>query len=153
MCAKLWWKSFGRSSFPSHVILTWVSFFFFLGHTFFEFGPVFRSHVSSMEKKKFSTCRILCWMFWRKKSLKKLNSRRGSTGPKNSYCGHQQPFNIFLVLANFRKLPNIPEKNFRRIVNRKISCNRGKYFWPLSQEKHFLEVIEKNRCFVIYNVW
>ena len=72
---------------------------------------------------------------------------------ENSWCGHQQPFNVFPVyLSISAHFGASQEKIFSWIRSRKISCNRGKVFLLFSQEGEFLETIEKNPYFVVYKI-
>ena len=105
----------------------------------FDFGPIFNWHTQRMKKINWiSRCRILWWIFWKKKSL----DTRSSPDPENSRGGHQQSYTFFLVFTNLRTLPgNWP------IRSRKFNCKREIFFW-LSQKEKFLEPIENNPFFV-----
>ena len=47
--------------------------FFILSDNFFDFGPIFKCHTQRMEKVNWiSRSRTLCWIFWKKKIIKKI---------------------------------------------------------------------------------
>ena len=45
-----------------------------------------------------------------KNIIKKIKYSRSLPEPENSRCGHQQPYNFFLVFDNFRTLPGNSRK-------------------------------------------
>ena len=88
----------------------------------------------------------------KKKSLKKIKYCRSSLDPKNSWCGHQQPYNFFPAFPVPGRFWITQENQNQSIRSGKISCNWKICFLLLLlfQKERFLEPTEKSPYIVNY---
>ena len=120
-------------------------------YNIFDFGRIFNYHTQRMERNNsISRYWTLCWIFWKKKSLKEIKYSRSLPDPENYRCGHKQPYNFFSVFSDFQTLPDNSGKPKSVDSKRKNQLQLGKFFLRLSQKKRFLEPIAKNPCIVNY---
>ena len=84
--------------------------------------------------------------------VKKIKCSRSLLDIENSRCGHQQPYKLFSVFANFRTLPdNSGKAKLVEIWTRKINCNREGKCLIISKWKGFRADWKKS--LFRYNYW
>ena len=87
---------------------------------------------------------LLKKIHWKKQIFQKLPD------PKNSRCEHEQPYNFFLVVANFQTLLGNSKKNkITQFKAEKLAVTGEKIFIQLYQKEIFLGLIGKKSFAVI----